>query len=604
MKKLAAVVLLALAIAFGLWFAWRIEQAHRRLSVAELLPKSTLLFVAVPDFNRARERWHTSDLDALWREPSVQAWLQKPLATWRDNRAPQAQLEDFLQLKPTNGFVALTSIDANEPKLIGGFRFNVSGDKAREFIDARRAALMKRDPSFRRATLTYNQRDIETMTSRKFTLASAFAGDWFFVSNNVASLQALIDRADRRAPQTHDSLRESDAFKSAIAPLPTDYAATFFFDPQPFVQKLLPVVAMTGQTFASAQLQKLNEMRGLAGTLGFDHGKMRGTVFAVMPRVAEGKKLTRPSLTTAGANTFFYFDSLTNWNSGSQLAAGAAAGALPAFLTRFSATLVRLGISTGDFRAAFGDELEWIGQWPPATRWPSVLATMTVKDPARAKKIIDALASAQTESESWTRSEKDGITFYTLPSLGTFAPIAFTIALSEKKLVVSTDAGAVETALLEKPPAGDTLAASRAFREASGTVAKPDTAFSYIDTRMIFERADATLRPMLLLAATFNRSLNSKLNASQLPPADDIAKHLSPIVMSQRYTSGGYLTESTGPITFNQAVFVGAGSVGALYVNFHKSLGAGNGLIGKLAPNLAAPSTATPTPTPSVSPTP
>jgi hypothetical protein len=37
-----------------------------------------------------------------------------------------------------------------------------------------------------------------------------------------------------------------------------------------------------------------------------------------------------------------------------------------------------------------------------------------------------------------------------------------------------------------------------------------------------------------------------------------VAKHLSPIVSSQRYEADGYLTESVGPITLSEAA-VGVG---------------------------------------------
>ena len=99
MKKFFAVVAAALVIALLLWAALRMEQAHRQLRVTELLPKRTLFVAEVPDCNKAREQWHGSDLYAIWREPAVQAWLQKSLTQLQRNRHDEQTLEEFLHLR-------------------------------------------------------------------------------------------------------------------------------------------------------------------------------------------------------------------------------------------------------------------------------------------------------------------------------------------------------------------------------------------------------------------------------------------------------------------------------------------------------------------------
>ncbi|HEX5176291.1 MAG TPA: hypothetical protein VFV83_04635, partial [Chthoniobacteraceae bacterium] len=117
MKKLLAVLGAALVVAAAVWVAMRIEMAKRIAVVPELLPKQTLLLVKLPDLQRTWTRWRESDLYQIWREPSVQAWLQEPLAHL-PKEGDRKTLEDFLQLGPTRGFLALTSLERNEPKLI------------------------------------------------------------------------------------------------------------------------------------------------------------------------------------------------------------------------------------------------------------------------------------------------------------------------------------------------------------------------------------------------------------------------------------------------------------------------------------------------------
>ena len=93
----------------------------------------------------------------------------------------------------------------------------------------------------------------------------------------------------------------------------------------------------------------------------------------------------------------------------------------------------------------------------------------------------------------------------------------------------------------------------------------PTNFFAYIDTQLLYSRLDASLRPMLLLAAAFMPAISSSVDLGKLPSPEAITKHLSPIVSSQRYERDGYVAESVGPITFNQlvlslAILSGAGA--------------------------------------------
>ena len=121
MKKLIAVIVIALVVAAAVWVIVKVQLANRLALIPELLPEKTLVLMEMPDFVRTRTRWHESDIYQLWREPTVQAWLQKPLARLSQNRRGRKALEDFFALGPKHGFLALTSLENTEPRLIGGF---------------------------------------------------------------------------------------------------------------------------------------------------------------------------------------------------------------------------------------------------------------------------------------------------------------------------------------------------------------------------------------------------------------------------------------------------------------------------------------------------
>jgi hypothetical protein len=63
------------------------------------------------------------------------------------------------------------------------------------------------------------------------------------------------------------------------------------------------------------------------------------------------------------------------------------------------------------------------------------------------------------------------------------------------------------------------------------------------------------------MGAAFLPSMSDMVDVSKMPPADVIAKHLGPIVMSQSYRGDGYVAESFGPLPLYPTV-VGAVTTG------------------------------------------
>jgi hypothetical protein len=343
----------------------------------------------------------------------------------------------------------------------------------------------------------------------------------------------------------------------------------------------------------------LKQVRTVSATFGFDHGKMRETDFVAMPRLSAEEKLERRSLGAAGANTFFYSASRIHWPENMLSPSAPAAVGLPAVLQQLTAALKARGIAQNDVREAFGEEIEMIGDWPADSHWPVLQATLPVKDAARARKIAEALTSVEIAGTPWTRSEKNGATIYSAQPFGGVVPLHFAIAVSDRMMFAGSEAAAIEAALTRTAsPAGE-LEKSAVFHDATKQVPAGNSAFNYVDTRLLFERADAALRPLLLMGATFYPALGKNVDPAKLPPPEAIAKHLSPIVMSQRYEGDGYITESIGPVTFREAAIGLAGAISGLFLYSRDGLKGGGFLPTHPANSMPSPS---PSPSPSASP--
>lgn len=599
MKKLLAVIMIALVVAAAVWVVMRIQLAKRVALVSELLPRKTLLMVEVPDFQRSRARWHESDLYQIWREPTVQSWLREPLTRLPKKGGGRKTLEDFLQLGPTRGFLALTSLENNEPRLIGGFHFDQSPGEARKFVAQLELQLLAKTPDAKRETIVYEQHQIETIKVSRFVLAQVCDNQWFFASNDVATLKTLLDRADHRGQHAGGPLQASETFAAAAKHLPDEYAGMIFLDPQPFVEKLMPLFAMTGQSLAISQLQRLTQVRSVTAAVGFDHGKMRETDFMAMPRVGATEKLKEVLLAIAGADTFLYSATRIHWSDKLLVPSAPAAGGLPALVRQFAAAMSGRGISLDDLRAAFGEELEIIGQWTPDARWPAIIATLPVNDATRARKIAEALTSVEIAGATWTRSDRNDVTTYTGQTFGDFVSVRPAVAISDTMMMAGTDADAVEAALSRAGRPTGELQKSAIFRDAVAQVPPADSAFNYFDSRLFYQRADAAMRPLLLMGAALYPALTQTVDFSKWPAPEIIAKHLSPIVMSQRYDDDGYLTDSIGPVTFREATMGAVVVLGGLFIYFQNGLKDHNLL--QISP--AGPATsATPSASPSASP--
>jgi len=266
-----------------------------------------------------------------------------------------------------------------------------------------------------------------------------------------------------------------------------------------------------------------------------------------MPKLEQGRTLTRSSQSLGTKETFLFLATLLNlgerMDTLNQVAALAG--------TKIFQALGDSGITDADWKAAFGVELGALADWPSNARWPSFLVTLPVRDPAKAQKILDAFLHGDEEG-SWAQTEKDGVRYFSRQSVASFVAVAPTIGLSDRIVIAGLNPASVEEALKRITSGSSEFGESQSYKEAAGLLPAPTNFFAYIDTALLYSRLDASLRPMLLMAAAFLPAMGNSIDPGKLPAAEVVTKHLSPIVSSQTYASDGYLAESIGPITLDQ----------------------------------------------------
>ena len=554
MKRLIFLVVAGAAAAVAGWYVWDLSQKTSSASASVLLPRETIFLAYMPDFNQTRDQWRQSDIYKLYREPEVQNFLHKPLANLSKGDTGSQTLLEFEQLEPKNVFFALTSLDDNSPKLAGGFRFQGSIAEAERVIGKWRSKFLERNPGARREKLHYEHHEIDLVAATPFTLATAYDRPWFFAATDLTELKGLLDRADGRAKNPKETLDTDEAYHAAISHRPSNYALFFYLQPKTFAARLATLRAAIQSPAATKQQTILEQVRSISGATRLEGGKIYDLLFVGMPRLEShdvGPALTRSSLTLGTKETFFYLSMLLNL--GERMETLNQAAGFSGMTQKFAQAFSDSGITADDWKAAFGLELGSLADWPSSAHWPTLLLTLPVLDVAKAGKIVEAATRAD-EDAIWTRAEKDGVRYFSMQSSATLVAITPTIALSDRLLVAGFNPVSVEEAVKRNGSASSEFSDSPTYKSAARVVPAPTNFFAYIDTQLLYSRLDASLRPMLLLAAAFMPTLSNSVDLGKLPSPEVITKHLSPIVSSQRYERDGYVAESVGPITFNQSV--------------------------------------------------
>ena len=562
MKRVSFLVIAIAAAVFASWYVWKLSQQISGASVSALLPRETIFLVHAPDLNRTREEWHHSDIYLLYRESAVQDFLRKPLAKIPKGDTASETLREIEQLDAKNTFFALTSIDNNSPKLVGGFRFRGSPKDAEQVIGKWRSHFLEKNPGAKLEKLQYQRHEIELIAATPFALATAYDRPWFFAATDLTELKMLLDRADHRVKNPKETLGEDESYRAAISHRPANYAAFFYVQPKTLVERIAALrAAIQSPTARRQKLSGLEEVRSICGTMRFESGKIHDVLFVGMPKMESrvDETLTQSSLTLGTKETFFYLSSLVKLGEKLEtLNPAAIGGPVGRLFQAFSDS----DITADDWKAAFSPEIGSLADWPPSAHWPSLLLALPVIDMDKAGKIVEAATRSDNDA-IWTRTEKDGVHYFSMQSPASFIAITPTIALSNRIMIAGFNPVSVEEAVKRSTGTSSELADSKTFKGAARLVPSPTNFFAYVDTALLYSRLDASLRPMLLMAAAFMPTITDHVDLSKLPSPEVITKHLSPIVSSQRYERDGYVVESVGPVTFDQSV-IGLAIIGGL----------------------------------------
>lgn len=590
-KALPIVVLLLVAGAAAFVFLQRQQSASRVRAIA-LAPQDTLVFVHLPDLRQSAIRWPRTALAQIGKEPEMQTFLERPRAKLPWLSDLDARLEQIMRAAPREAYLAVTSLEGQTPRFVGGFSF--TGDRAavNELLAEGRAALRREWPAGKADIVSYGGTEIETYSDKGNTIAETIRDGWYLVSNDLELLHGTIDRLDAK-PGAAASVANSPLYKQALAPHPADAEAVVFARLDTLADNLGPLLAAAGQPAASKQLEDLRKTQAISAAFKFDGAQIRDTIFVLNPSVPQHSPMTRRGLDLTTAETLLFYGFTLPETIDVPAESMAPLALLVPGIATIESGLAAKGLKLADFGKIFGPELSVVLDWPQTEMQPTFLIGLDVRDATRARDFLDAATVGQPNASEWVRSEQGDAILYGGKAQGFFpAPI---MALADNFLIIGLSKATITTGLQRLQAKGAPLAQTPEYQAANKAVTAPTEAFGYLDAKRLFERGYGIARPFLAMSLAFNPEGSQYIDAGKLPTTEVVSRHLTPSVYSQTTTANGTLIESAGTLTFNQALIgVVAGAGVAALPTLKQALPNATGLPGGVVPPTAPSQPAAP----------
>lgn len=553
MKKLVSGVLVLLTVAAAAFFILKVRQlVPERSRALELAPAETILFVHAPNLPETAKRFRKTGLFAIWQEPEVQDFLEKPRKTAPLMKLWEERLTRLARVVPGEAFVAVTAVDGLQPRFVAGFSFAGKRRDVEGWLAQPREDFQRRWPAGTSSSATHKGAAIEIFTYPDGLLAECFVRNWYFLASDTTLLRATIDRYENSALPVAGGLAADATFQKTTAALGSGSDLIVFGLIEALRERFGALMAAPARPANREKIGAEETIQAIAAATRIDGTQMRDTVFILSPQDAAGAPLSRSTLALSGPETFLYFamgmTSLTQVPEPILAVAAVLPGA-----AAMEAALTERKLAWSDFGAAFGPEFGTTVGWPDDAAFPSLLMGLEVRDSDKARGFVEAVASGGDGARAWVRREEAGTAYFSSPGADT-ALAEPTIAITPQYALFGFSAEGVAAGLRKMEAARGGNQEASPFEEAAKQLSAPTAGFGYLDTAALFERAYRTLRPALTMSLALSEDLGDFIDAGKLPSAETISRHLTPSVFSQSATTSGILMESAGTLTFNQLI--------------------------------------------------
>ena len=536
MKRILLCLVFVLFVVGVLWFAFS-RQDRSAVTAAHLAPANSIFFVECRDFGETEKRWPHTSLAAILAEPSVKQFFNYSA---NNLPGPSKVVEQALQkLSPSSIF--FSSYALNREEWI--FGIHCSGD-LRSWEAQFAVPLASLFNSRFRALSESAKNDFATVQPKKGLFFGVRTGSWLLFSPRPRYLEDAL----RRTGAVNSGLDTSEVFLHCQARVPTD--ADFY-----------AFAAGEGLKFIRARVEPFlppEEVSGLIFTTKLDGELVHDTLFAYSPHPQAPEDFDRKGMLLSTENTLLYASTTLDL-----LKLRVAADALSSqwgiaeTAKQYLDEVTHAGV---DFRELSGlvKGVELILNRNPSNDSIGGAFLVETRNSARASEILKMILQEEFPKK-YEETMLGGGTVYEFRNKSSTSLV---LGMVGQDLVATTGEDSFEAAAKGILGGKVGLRAPAGF-DGSGPGQAMDNLRFYIDTKTVFERSYATLRPILIFGSAFIPDLDRYVDATILPDAGEISRHLSPIALTRREVSDGMLDESIGSLTAYEVSLLGAaGTIG------------------------------------------
>jgi hypothetical protein len=575
MKKVIVVfhLLAAVSTAALIYFVTRNTPAPH---AADLLPESTLVFLDIPDVTQARADFSKTELYALWQEPEVRAFLDKPLTALRGASssagAPNASVLNLI-LNAMQGevFLALTHITifpSFNPGLIAG-------------VDVRHnrlevvAGLYELESRLKQTYPSGNFQDKKYLgvkytiweTRTGYPVCHAFFGSLAVFTLGEDTMRDTIACYTGQAPPDFKRLAASAKFQNIEQHASQNHEFLAYLNVEEALGLVGPLLALSPQ--ASGVYDKLQRIQASGVSMSFMDRGVEDVGFVAYSQGGPKRSspVKRKTLALTAPDTHLYAvgsaDLPGMYEEGMQSLSQSGNASLMLAVGQFQKALRDQGIRVReDILERIGPELAMIGNWRSGARSPDVAIVGEITEPDKLRPALDSAMNALKRSAlgdddkaPWDETEAAGQKLRTVRiGAGLFAP---TYTATDQFFILASTPDYARTLLSQAKDSKPTLATSTTYQQSMNRLSPNGISYGYADLRGLFD-------PLYAMARRGASQIGSNefVDVDKLPPSETIARHLFPFVSTTVVGPQDATSTSFSPLgKFMALAAIGGGGV-------------------------------------------
>ncbi len=573
MKKFVLFALLLIAVVAGALVYYTLTRPAPKAT--DLLPDSTLLFVDIPDFAKSRAEFQKTAIYAMWHEPEVQAFLEKPLAALRSafgekkgTKKENDVLEAVLDALQGEAFLAVTHI-ALIPNVQAGVVIGLDVKKKRLETAAMLFKLERRlraqYPNVAFTTRNHLGMKYSVWEIRPgYLVCRAALNSLVVVTLGEDAMRDVIARFKSSSQSPSPALSANANYRNVVSHMPAGYEGLVFFNVDHVMDLIGPfmMVPQVANTF-----QKLARLQTAGASVTFVDRGIQDVLFAAYKKDATPKPsppTQRKSLAFTTPQTLLYTvssaDLTEGYDEAMQSLTQSGNPSLATGALQFEQTLRRQGVRMrDDVLARLGPETALIANWRAGTRIPDVALVAEVRDAGKMRPAMDAALNTlkqvtlgTDEQAPWNQTEHLGQTLHTV-SIGA-GLVSPTYVTTDNYFILGLTPDYVRELLDQSSATKPTLTSNPDYQKSMERLPANGNSYSFCNLRGVLE-------PLYGLAQTGLSALgtNAFLGGAKLPKVETIAQHLFPYVSATVTDEKGVTSTSFSPVGSSLAFVAGGG---------------------------------------------